>query len=140
MENSLVVNNVGELGFSNSTIKSYTTIKDIKLLLNLDNKVDYKLNDCKGETIKVVDYLIKVIEKDVKDEEGNVTKETKRITLLIDDKGKSYVTASKVFNIQFIKTVSFIGDKELQDNGLIIKIIDVPVKNSKNKALSFELV
>ena len=141
MENSLVVSNVGELINSNSVNqKVYTTIKDMKLIFNLESNVDYKLNDCKGETIKVVDYLVKLIEKDVTPDDGVTTKETKRITILIDDKGKSYVTASKYFNIQFIKAVSIMGDDELKNNGLIIKIIDTTVKNSKNKALSFELV
>lgn len=138
--NELVKSTVNDLQISNNlTQKIYTTIKDVKLLFNLDSKVDYKLNDCKGETIKVVDYLIKIIEKDVTDEEGNITKDVKRITLIIDDQGKSYVTASKYFNIQFIKLIQFIGDEEIK-KGLIIKIIDTPVKNSNNKALAFELV
>ena len=141
MENNLVVSNIGDLMNSNSVNqKVFTTIKDVKVLFNLENKVDYKLNDCKGETIKVVDYLVKLIEKEVTNEDGTVTKENKRITLLIDDKGKSYVTASKFFNIQFIKAVAFLGENELKENGLIIKIVDTKVKNSNNKALSFELV
>ena len=138
--NELVVSSVNDLTLSNEVKqKIFTTIKDVKLLFNLENKVDYKLNDCKGETIRVVDYLIKLIEKDVIGEDGNITKENKRITLLIDDKGKSYVTASKYFNIQFIKMIQFLGEEELKD-GIIIKIIDTSIKNSKNKALSFELV
>lgn len=141
MENNLVVSSVGDLINSNAVNqKVYTTIKDVKLLFNLENKVDFKLNDCKGETIKVVDYLIKVIEKNIEKEDGTIEKETKRITLLIDDKGKSYVTASKFFNIQFIKAVSFMGDSVIKENGLLIKIVDTQVKDSKNKALSFELV
>lgn len=141
MENNLVVSSVGDLINSNAVNqKVYTTIKDVKLLFNLENKVDFKLNDCKGETIKVVDYLIKVIEKNIEKEDGTIEKETKRITLLIDDKGKSYVTASKFFNIQFIKAVSFMGDSIIKENGLLIKIVDTQVKDSKNKALSFELV
>ena len=138
--NELVVSSVNDLTLSNSSKqKIFTTIKDVKLLFNLENKVDYKLNDCKGETIKVVDYLVKLIEKDVENEDGTITKENKRITLLIDDKGKSYVTASKYFNIQFIKMIQFLGESEIKD-GIIIKIVDTAVKNSKNKALSFELV
>lgn len=141
MENNLVVSSVGDLINSNAVNqKVYTTIKDVKLLFNLENKVDFKLNDCKGETIKVVDYLIKVIEKNIEKEDGTIEKETKRITLLIDDKGKSYVTASKFFNIQFIKAVSFMGDSVIKENGLLIRIVDTQVKDSKNKALSFELV
>ena len=141
MENNLVVSSVGDLINSNAVNqKVYTTIKDVKLLFNLENKVDFKLNDCKGETIKVVDYLIKVIEKNIEKEDGTIEKETKRITLLIDDKGKSYVTASKFFNIQFIKVVLFMGDSVIKNDGLLIKIVDTQVKDSKNKALSFELV
>ena len=76
----------------------------------------------------------------VDEETGEIIKdkEYKRVTILIDDKGKSYVTASKMFNIQFLKLISVMG--EIGEDGVIIKIKNVAVKNSSNKALGFELV
>ena len=146
MKNEIMVSSVNELGFgNNSNQKVLTSVSDTKVLFNLDSNVDYRLNDCIGETIKVTDYVIKVFEKEMKDpiideETGEIIKdkEYKRITILIDDEGKSYVTASKMFNIQFLKLISVIGtiDKE----GIIIRIKNLPVKNSSNKALGFELV
>ena len=57
---ALVVSDVNELisGGSSET-KLYTNINEFKTLFNLDNHVDYKINDCVGETIRV-----KIVEKD----------------------------------------------------------------------------
>lgn len=145
-KNEIMVSNVNELGFgASANQKILTSVKDMKVLFNLDSSVDYKLNDCIGETIKVTDYVIKVFEKDMKDpivdeETGEIIKdkEYKRVTILIDDEGKSYVTASKMFNIQFLKLISVMG--EIDKDGVIIRIKNVPVKSSSNKALGFELV
>lgn len=147
-KNEIMVSSVNELGFASSTNqKIFTTITDGKALFNLDSNVDYKLNDCIGETIKVKDYVIKLFEKDMKEPivdevTGEVIqdKEYKRVTIIIDDKGKSYVTASKMFNIQFLKAISYFGENAIKEDGIIIKIKNVPVKNSNNKALGFELV
>lgn len=145
-KNEIMVTNVNELGFgASANQKILTSVKDMKVLFNLDSSVDYKLNDCIGETIKVTDYVVKVFEKEMKEpivdeETGEIIKdkEYKRVTILIDDKGKSYVTASKMFNIQFLKLISVMG--EIGEDGVIIKIKNVAVKNSSNKALGFELV
>lgn len=147
-KNELMVSNINELGFASSTKqKIFTTVTDGKALFNLDSNVDYKLNDCVGETIKVKDYVIKLFEKELKEPIVDETtgevlqdKEYKRVTILIDDKGKSYVTASKSFNIQFLKALAYFGESDIKENGLVIKIKNVAVKNSSNKALGFELV
>lgn len=145
-KNEIMVTNVNELGFgASANQKILTSVKDMKVLFNLDSSVDYKLNDCIGETIKVTNYVVKVFEKEMKEpivdeETGEIIKdkEYKRVTILIDDKGKSYVTASKMFNIQFLKLISVMS--EIGEDGVIIKIKNVAVKNSSNKALGFELV
>lgn len=147
-KNDLMVSDINELAFSNkSDRKIFTTIDDPKMLFNLESVTDYKINDCKGETIKVKDFMIKVIEKElenpiVNEETGEVeqTKEYKKITILIDDEGKSYVTASKMFANQFIKAIQYFGEDRIKNEGLLIKIIDRPIKDSSNKALGFELV
>ena len=139
-KNEIMVTNVNELGFgASANQKILTSVKDMKVLFNLDSSVDYKLNDCKGETIKVKDYMIKVFETEV-DHDGELEKVVKKVTIIIDDKGKSYVTASKVFNNQFIKAIQYFGENEIKENGIVIKIKEVTLKNSSNKALGFELV
>lgn len=131
----LVVNQNYEIQSERSTQKLYTSIKDPKVIFNLDNSCDYKINDCKGEMIRVKDFLIKVIE--TKLESGEV--EYKKITILIDDKDKSYITASKMFTNELLRYIEMFGVNSIKD-GLDIKIIERSVKNSSNKALGFELV
>ena len=123
--------------------KLYTTIdtSDIKKLYNIDNGTcDFKLVECKGESLRIVDVLIKDFYK-TKDDKGETleTPERKMITILIDDQGKSYVTASKVFTIQMLRFLDRFG-YDIVKNGLEIKIIEKEVRNSKNKALGFELI
>lgn len=118
-----------------SKAEVYTSIEDAKVIFNLNNKCDYKLNDCVDEVLRVKDVLIKILETD---EEG--VSEFKKITILIDDAGKSYVTASKMFANQFMDYIEMFGFETLKTSGLEIKIIKRSVKNSSNKALGFELV
>ena len=145
MENSLVVSNFNELEKAESTTKMsiYTTIdpSDIKTLYNLDNSsCDFKLNDCKGQAIRLKDVLIKNFDY-YKDENGEdlETPENKKITILIDDQDKTYVTASKIFAIQMLRFIARFGNDAIK-NGLDIKIVEKEIKNSKNKGLGFELI
>jgi hypothetical protein len=135
-KNELVLNDFNyEIETGRSKQQIFTSIKDQKTIFNLDNNCDNKLNDCKGEMIRVKDFLIKIIETPI--DEENV--EYKKITILIDDKGKSYVTASKMFANELIRYIKMFGINSVNE-GLDIKIIERPVKNSSNKALGFELV
>lgn len=123
----------------------FTNITDQKKIFNLENTCDYKINDCKGEMIRVKEVLIKRIEKPLAepevDENGEIIKEkeVKLITILIDDNNKSYVTASKMFTMQMMNYINMFGLESIE-KGLEIKIIERAVKNSSNKALGFELV
>lgn len=145
MEESSIVKSFGDIERSESKTKMsiYTTIDptDIKRLYNLDNSsCDFKLVDCKGQSIKVVDVLIKNFDKFV-DDDGNTleTPENKKITILIDDQGKSYVTASKIFAIQMLRFIEKFGNDAFAQ-GLDIKIVEREIKGSKNKGLGFELL
>lgn len=137
MENNLpvtVINNL--LSTNKSKINVFTTINDEKKVFNLESNIDKKLNDNKGITMKVKDVFIKVIETPT--EEGSL--EIKKITILIDSEGVSYVTASKMFANQMIHYIETFGVETISNKGLDIKIIERPVKGSSNKALGFELV
>ena len=130
---------------SRSKTNVFTTIKDPKVIFNLENECDYKINECKGELIRVKGVLIKVIETplaepEINEETGDVRdKEYKKVCILIDDNGKSYVTGSKMFTNQMMRYINIFGVKSIED-GLEIKIVEKAVKNSNNKSLGFELV
>lgn len=146
-ELSLQVNDVKNLSLGRkSETKTFTTIDDAKMIFNLQNECDEKLNDCVGESLRVKDVLIKIIEREMDEPEldpetGEVIrdKEYSKICILIDDAGKSYVTASKMFTNRMIQLVDMMGIPRIKE-GIDIKITKISVKNSSNKALSFELL
>ena len=146
----LVVQNVNEITRARkSDVKIFTTMDlegNQKKIYNIENSnADFRLNDCKGQSIRVMDVYIKNIttkldEPEVNDE-GEVVKEFeyKKICLLVDDQGKTYVTASKVFTNQMLRYIEMFGVDTFK-NGVEIKICDKAVKGSSNKALGFELI
>lgn len=147
-ETSLMIKDFNEMENVSSRSKTnvFTTITDNKTIFNLENTCDYKINDCKGEVIRVKDVLIKVIETplaepEVNEETGEVIRDTeyKKVCILIDDNGKSYVTGSKMFTNQMMRYINMFGIEDIE-NGLEIRVVERAVKNSGNKALGFELV
>lgn len=145
-QEGLIVNDFGEMmKESKSNKKIFTTLTDEKKLFNLETSCDMKINDCKGEKIRVVDMVIKIYENTLKEPEINEEtgeikdKEVKMITILIDDNGVSYVTASKMFTIQMMNYIKMFGIDGIKE-GLDIKITERAIKDSSNKALAFELI
>ena len=144
-ENSIVPKEMKDLEITTGSTKMgiFTTIDPtyIKTLYNLDNgECDFRLNDCKGQAIRVKNVLIKNFDK-YKDEDGKELEKpiNKKVTILIDDQGKTYVTASKMFSIQMIRFIERFGNECFKE-GLDIKIIEKEIKGSKNKGLGFELI
>lgn len=144
------LSNFSELGKeTNTNTHIFTNITDEKKLFNLENNVDYLLNDCEGETIRVKEVLIKRYEKPLKnpvidEETGEVIKDSE-ITMscvLVDDNNISYATGSKVFTIQIMRYLQMRErmKKEEIDETFEIKIIKKKYGEKGNKALSFELV
>ena len=145
----MVVSSFGSLQNTSKTKKkTFTTIdlKDVKTLYNLDNKdCDFKINDCVGQSLRIVDVVIKEFERDLEepivDENGEVVqdKERKMVTILLDEQGQAYVTASKMFTLQMMRFIETFGVDTIK-NGLEIKIVNKKVANSNNKCLGFELI
>ena len=124
-----------------------TNMTDQKQMFNLESHIDYKLNDCKGEMLRVKKVMIKTYVKPLKEpvvdeETGEILKdkEIKRVCILIDDNGKSYVTGSSIFTMAMLKYINMFGTEAMENEGVEIRIIETAVKNSSNKALGFELV
>lgn len=132
---------------SNTICNIYTNIEDKKKLFNLESHVDFLLNDCEGEKIRVKGVLIKIYKKPLKDpivdeETGEILKdmETTMSCILVDEAGKSYATGSKMFAIQLMKYIQNWGINEFTEKGVDIKIVKNKMSNSNNKCLAFELV
>ena len=147
---SIVVSNVNELRSANaSKVKVFTSldVTDTKAIFNLENKeADFKINDCVDECIRMVDVYIKTFEKkleepEIDEETGEVIKDTeyKKVCVIIDDQGKSYVTASKTFTLEMMNYLALFGIDRIHE-GVEIKFIKKAVRNSANKALGFELL
>ena len=148
-KNEMVISDFGAIQkASTSTKKYYTTIdlSEQKKLYNLDNSdCDFLLNDCEGQSIRVVDVLIKEFiheldEPKVNAETGELIEyETNKACILIDDAGNTYATGSKMFTNQMKRFVVMYGVQSIKE-GLEIKIVKKKVKDSNNKALAFELI
>ena len=149
VKNEMVVSGFnGIQATTNTERKYYTTIdlNDTKKLYNLETgEVDFKLNDCEGQTIRVVDVLIKEFTHELEepitnDQTGEIIDtETNKVCILIDDQDKTYVTASKIFTNQMKRFINTFGVDTIKA-GLEIRIIKRKVKDSGNKALAFELI
>ena len=130
---------------STTQCRIYTNIEDKKKLFNLESKVDYLLNDCENEMMRIKGVLIKIYTKPLKEpvideETGEVLKDTEHTmsTILVDENGKSYATGSKMFGIQLMRFIQNYGIQEF-DKGMEIKIVKNKTQNG-NKALGFEWV
>ena len=145
----MVISDFGAIQKSaKSSRKYYTTIdlSEQKKLYNLDNAdCDFLLNDCEGQSIRVVDVLIKEFtheldEPKVNEETGEIQEfETNKACILVDDAGNTYATGSKMFTNQMKRFIVMYGVDTIK-YGLEIKIVKKKMKDSGNKALAFELI
>lgn len=144
----IVVSSFGAIASQSKTERRYYTtidVEDTKTLYNLDNsEITNKLNDCEGQSLRVVDVLIKEFkheldEPKVTDDGEVVDYEVKKVCILIDDAGEKYVTASKMFTNQMKRYISTFGVESVK-KGLDIKIVKKKVQGSSNKGLGFELI
>lgn len=141
------VQDFGSLQTQTDTISNiFTNIKDKKQIFNLNSNVDFLLNDCVGESIRVKDVLIKrylkpMEEPVVDDVTGEIIKDKEMTmsTVLVDTEGKSYATGSKVFGIQIMQYLQMFATKQGFEP-FEITIVKRAIKGSSNKALGFELV
>ena len=130
-------------------IQVETTIQDKKEIFNIENgDIEVKLNDIVGQEIVLKDVFMKRVESKLKQEDiefneetGEIITDTKIsiITILVDEDGKKYVTASKIFAMSMFNLIRTFGVEDIQ-KGIKIRIIKKSISNSVNKALSFELV
>lgn len=124
---------------SSSTYCSFKpkSIEDRKKLFNSLENCDVILNDIVGQKIVVKDAFVQSYPRTDK-ETGEKMSDGHR-TILFDDKGKTYVTASNYFFVSLAKLFNTIGTPDVWESPLEIEIIKRDLKNG-NKSLSFKLV
>lgn len=147
--NEMVVSGFNGLQSASKIEKRYYTtidVSDTKKLYNLDNgDMNHLLNDCEGMSIRVMDVLIKEFRHELDEPKENeatgeiIDYEIKKVCILIDDVGETYVTASKMFTNQMKRYIAMFGVDSIK-NGLDIKIVKNKMSDSNNKYLAFELI
>ena len=137
-EQGLIVKDFSEMGVSQRSKQSvYTTIQDERVLFNLQSATDYKLNDCKGETIRVKGLFMKFIEKPL--EKPEVNEETGELdgykyrTILFGDDGKTYASGAYGIYNTVAKILSIYGVETLHDKGLKVEIAKGTTKGNKTR-------
>lgn len=147
-ENNYIITDFENLGVATNTkTQVFTNIKDSKELFNLENNVDFLLNDCVGEKIMVDKILIKRFEKPLEnpvidEDTGEVIKD-KEISMscaIIDEDKKTYATGSKIFAIQLMRYLEIRAKRGEQDEPFLVEITKKKFGENGNKALSFKLV
>lgn len=132
---------------SNVDVGTFTNVEDPKEVFNLSNNVDFKLNDCVGEKIRVKKVLIRKFVKPldepiINEETGEIIKDTemKISCVLVDDNGKSYATGSKTFTFKLVNyLVDCGGSRDLENGGVELEIVKVNTPTG-NKALGFKVL
>lgn len=131
---------------SGTQVGTFSNITSPKEIFNLSNNVDFKLNDCVGEKLRIKKILIRRFEKPlaepiVNEETGEVIdSEIKVSCVLVDESGKSYATGSKIFTYKLINYLEESGGNvELQTTGIEIEIIKNPLENGRS-SLGFKVL
>ena len=107
---------------SSSTIKG-ETVEEKKKLYNAIQNCDVRITDIVGQTITVKDIYVREYEKKDLDENGNPR--IGHTTILFDEVGKTYVTASNYFFNAITQILVSVGNL---DTPIKIKIIKKPTK------------
>ena len=139
---------IGSTNQNGTVMEVNTTVQSKKDIFNIENgECDVRVNDIVGEEIVITDVFQKRIIRKLRDDEievdenGEIKQDMKYsiITILIDEQGIKYVTASKTFAYAIQNLVNTFGIEEIQ-KGIKIRIIKKSISGSNNKALGFELV
>lgn len=117
-----------------TNIKVETKEDQIKMF-NLMSRCDARLNDVIGEVLFIKQYHFQQFVR--KDKETGQPRTVVR-TILVDENGKSYVTLSSYFALQFKRLVDTFGDAI--NDGVKIRVIKQQKQNAQGEILQFELI
>lgn len=142
MENNQVVKSENSPAIVADTVnKSYCsfkpkTLEEKKHLFNALENCDVKLNDIVGQSIKVKNLYIQEYSRTDKNTGEPISNGHR--TILFDEAGKTYVTASNYFFVSIAKLLDAIGTPDTWEEPLEIEIVKRAVGDGK-QCLSFKL-
>ena len=146
--NNLVVanNNIltGSIFGGSDKVRKATSIdlsneEDVDMLVNAQQEVDHKLNDCIGQVINCVGAFVQEFLTDSFNEEtGEQIVRKKHTVMLFDENGESYVTGSNACYMSFADIVAIKG-MPTRENIIRLVPIKVSAKESGHSYLKLRL-
>ena len=117
-----------------------STMAGKKQLYNVKNRPNHTISEYINKTIRIKDIYIDVNNRDVKDADGHVIgNEDKPRTILIDDKGESYIAGVSIGIYQAVREiVRTFGDPKTWVEPLEVMVVQV--STPKGNMLSLEIV
>lgn len=115
------------------SVKANTQGEKVKLFNALEN-ADVRLNDCVGQEIAIKDVYVERYVKQENDEE-----KVKFRTILFDEDGKTYVTASYGIYNCVSKIFRTFGTPDIWSESLKVKVVKRDIGNGK-QALNLVLI
>lgn len=122
----------------------YCTIDDStqqgkKKLYKIKNRPDHNISDYINKQIKIKDIYIDVNARVQKDGENAGVVENKPRTILIDDKGESYIAGVSIGIYQAVKEIiRTFGSPDTWDEPLTVTVVQV--KTARGNMLSLDIV
>lgn len=122
----------------------YCTIDDStqqgkKKLFKIKNRPDHNISDFINKQIKIKDIYIDVNARVQKDGENAGVVENKPRTILIDDKGESYIAGVSIGIYQAVKEIiRTFGSPDTWDEPLTVTVVQV--KTARGNMLSLDIV
>lgn len=122
----------------NSSKQTYCSIpldniENKKKVFAVSENADCRLADYLDTPIMLADVFIQKYDK-VDEETGEVL--TKTRTILIDETGKSYATASKGLYHSLLKLIALLGTPDTWENPVEVIVKEVTLKNGKTYSIT----
>lgn len=116
-----------------------STLAGKKKLFKIKNRPDHNISDYINKQIKIKDIYIDVNARVQKDGENAGVVENKPRTILIDDKGESYISGVSIGIYQAVKEIiRTFGSPDTWDELLTVTVVQV--KTARGNMLSLDIV
>ena len=117
----------------------YSTMQGKKQLYKIKNRPDHNISDYINKQIRIKDIYIDVNARMNKDGENAGVFENKPRTILIDDKGESYIAGVSIGIYQAVREIiRTFGTPDTWDEPITVTVVQV--KTNKGNMLSLDIV
>ena len=129
MENQLTL--LDEMENANKqlyTSLSFESEEDRKLLFKISENADTRVSENLNKPIALKHVFLQRYDK-INEETGELEKKTR--TILVDDKNKSYASASRGLYNSLLKFMSIVGRPDQWSAPMMIKVVEVQLSKGK---------